>query len=83
MNIALSLALTGLRILLSSGLLARMEELVVQLMDDPLQPGETPKDHNDRRREYVVARIKQGWPKARTALLEAAIGVLVYKVNPR
>jgi hypothetical protein len=83
LNIALNLALTGLRILLSSGLLARMEELVVQLMDDPRQPGETRKAHNDLRRDYVVARIKQGWPKAWTALLEAAIGMLVYKAAPK
>jgi hypothetical protein len=83
MNIALNLALTGLRILLSSGLLARMEELVVQLMDDPRQPDETRKAHNDRRRDYVVARIKQGWPSARTALLEAAIGLLVAKAAPK
>jgi hypothetical protein len=51
MNVALVLALAALRILLSSGLLSRTESLVVELMDDPRQPDETRKMHNDRRRD--------------------------------
>jgi hypothetical protein len=83
MNVAIGLALAALRILLSSGLLSRTESLVVELMDDPRQPDETRKMHNDRRRDYVVARIKQSWPDVRTALVEAAIGLIVAKVAPK
>jgi predicted Ser/Thr protein kinase len=83
MNIALNLALTALRILLSYGILSRIETMVRLLVDAPRLPDETDKQYNDRRRNYVVEQIKSSNSDVRTALIEAAIGVLVYKVNPR
>ncbi len=82
MSVAIHLALTALRILLSSGILSRIESMVLLLMDTPRLPGETKEQYNLRRRDYVIDTIKAEWPAARTALLEAAIGLTVVKLRP-
>jgi hypothetical protein len=74
---AMNLAIWAIQILLSADIVERIRAMVIRLMNDPRQPGETRKMHNDRRRDYVVGAIKEVRSDLRTALLEAAVGLLV------
>jgi hypothetical protein len=62
---------------------ARLEATVLILMHAERRPKETAKEFNDRRRRMAIDEIKGVWPEVRTALLDIALGAIVYRVTPR
>lgn len=62
---------------------ARLEATVLILMHAQRLEGEDTKAFNDRRRRMAIDEIKGLWPEVRTALLDIAIGAIVYRLTPR
>lgn len=79
----LMLVLTILSSVIKPEVFRAIEEKATELVHAQRLDGETDKQFNDRRRDMVVAFIKAKWPKARTALIEAVLGLLVYRLSPK
>lgn len=72
-----------IRRVLKPEVFARLEATVVILMHAERLAGEDDKAFNDRRRRMAIDQIKGLWPEARTALLDIALGAIVYRLTPK
>jgi hypothetical protein len=66
---------------LSTGLVADIERMALELMTLPKNPGELSREYNDRRKYMVIDFIKGEQPKVRTALIDATLGLIVAKLS--